>query len=47
MTLLETLWNNEGDEAETVAALDSGDLQLSGNFRGHEAEVVADYNEGK
>ena len=45
-TLLEAVWNADGD-AETVAAqvtarLESGNLQLTGNFKGHEAEFIAE-----
>jgi hypothetical protein len=45
-TLLEAVWNADGD-AETVAAqvtarLESGNLQLTGNFKDHEAEFTAE-----
>ena len=45
-TLLEAVWNADGD-AETVAAqitarLESGKLQLTGNFKGREAELIAE-----
>ncbi len=45
-TLLEAVWNADGD-AETVVAqvtarLESGNLQLTGNFKGHEAEIAAE-----
>jgi hypothetical protein len=39
------MWNADGDAdtaAEAIRArLESGDLQLTGNFRGHEAEISA------
>ena len=45
-TLLEAVWNADGDAA-TVAAqiaarLESGNLQLTGNFKGCEAELTAE-----
>lgn len=43
MTLLETLWASSGDAEEVVERLATGELRLSGNFRGREAEVVEDY----
>ena len=42
MTLLETMWS--GADADDVAAdLESGALVLSGNFKGLESDIVADY----
>jgi hypothetical protein len=48
-TLLDAMWNTDGD-AETAAAaitarLESGNLQLTGNFKGHENEIVRDAQE--
>lgn len=40
-TLLAALWENTEDEV--VEALAVGNLTLTGNFRGHESEVVEDY----
>lgn len=42
-TMLSALWESDGDEAAVVADLDSGKLTLTGNFKGREHEVVADY----
>ena len=42
-TLLEAL--SKFDEDVVVEMLASGELSLTGNFRGHEAEVVASYKE--
>ncbi len=46
MTLLETIWTTEGTETEVIAtvteALKTGELTLTGNFKGHEAEIVAE-----
>jgi len=53
MTLLETIQaeldtDPAGDIARAIAEkLENGDMQLTGNFRGHEAEMVADYKECK
>ncbi len=44
-TLLAAIEATDGDAenaiAEIVARLESGDLQLTGNFKGHEAEILA------
>ena len=49
MTLLETIWNQEGTESDVVrtvvAQMESGSLKLSGNFRGSELDIVADLSE--
>ena len=45
MTLLEALWNNDSNEDMIRASLLDGSLTLTGNFRGHEAEVAADIEE--
>ena len=44
MTLLETMWNG-ANAADVAADLESGALVLSGNFKGLEAKVAADYFE--
>ena len=44
MTLLFLL--SRVDESRAVRLLDHGRVTLSGNFRGREAEVVADYRRG-
>ena len=45
-TLLEAMWNTDGDEETAAAAitarLDSGRLVLTGNFKGREAELTAE-----
>jgi hypothetical protein len=45
-TLLAAMWDTDGDAesatSEIVARLESGKLQLTGNFKGHEAEIAAE-----
>jgi len=41
-TLLAAMWEAGGNEAEIVARLESGDLELTGNFKGREAELTAE-----
>ncbi len=44
MTLLETIWNADGNEADVVAKtaekLANGELVLTGNFKGREIEIA-------
>ena len=44
-TLLAAVWESGGDFAAILARLESGDLQLTGNFKGEESEVVRDAQE--
>lgn len=46
-TLLAAMWESGGDEDEILRMLEAGELVLTGNFKGHEAEVVADAREEK
>ena len=39
-TLLKAVWESGGDVAAILSRLESGQLQLTGNFKGHEAEIV-------
>ncbi len=39
-TLLAAMWESGGDAEAILARLESGDLQLTGNFKGREAEMV-------
>jgi hypothetical protein len=39
-TLLAAVWEVGGDEEAILAALEAGELELAGNFKGHEAELV-------
>jgi hypothetical protein len=43
-TLLAAMWDTDGDAdkaaAEVIARLESGNLQLTGNFKGREAEIA-------
>jgi len=41
-TLLEAVWNSDGDTAEIAERLESGDLELTGNFKGREREIARD-----
>ena len=41
--MLQALW--ESDEETVVEDLADGTLTLTGNFKGHEDEVVASYHE--
>lgn len=41
-TLLAAVWENGGNVEEIRARLESGALELIGNFKGHEAEIVAE-----
>ena len=45
MTLLAAMVESGGDAAAILARLESGDLQLTGNFKGQEAEIVRDAQE--
>ena len=40
-TLLAAIWAAD-DESAVIADLADGSLKLTGNFKGHEAEVAAD-----
>ena len=41
-TLLEAVWENDGDTVEIAALLESGELELTGNFKGREREIARD-----
>jgi hypothetical protein len=41
-TLLAAVWENGGNVEEIRARLESGDLVLTGNFKGQEAEIAAE-----
>ncbi len=41
-TLLAAVWENGGNVEEIRARLENGELQLIGNFKGHEAEIAAE-----
>ncbi len=45
MTLLEAI--QEWDEAEVIRHLESGELELTGNFRGAETELLIDWAEAQ
>jgi hypothetical protein len=44
-TLLAAVWESGGNADAILSRLESGDLQLTGNFKGHENEIVADAQE--
>ena len=44
-TLLAAIWENGGNEAAILDALESGDLKLTGNFKGRESEISRDARE--
>ena len=41
-TLLAAMWESGGDAEAIRAKLEKGDLQLTGNFKGCEREIVRD-----
>ncbi len=41
-TLLAAVWESGGNVEEIRARLESGDLILTGNFKGQEAEIAAE-----
>jgi len=41
-TLLEAVWENGGNAEEIAALLESGELELTGTFKGREAELTAE-----
>jgi hypothetical protein len=41
-TLLKAVWENGGNVEDIRARLESGELVLTGNFKGQEAEIVAE-----
>ncbi len=41
-TLLAAMWAAEGDQDAVLDALESGDIELTGNFKGHEKDIVAE-----
>lgn len=41
ITLLAAMWAAKGNQDTVLDALESGEIELTGNFRGHEKEIVA------
>ncbi len=41
-TLLAAMWESGGNVEEIIADLESGKLQLTGNFKGRELEIARD-----
>ncbi len=44
-TLLAAMWESGGNAAAILSRLESGQLKLTGNFEGHEKEIVSDAQE--
>ena len=44
-TLLAAVWESGGNADAILARLESGELHLTGNFKGHENEIVRDAQE--
>ncbi len=40
-TLLAAMWAAKGDQDAVLDALENGEIELTGNFRGYEKEIVA------
>jgi hypothetical protein len=41
-TLLNAIWNADGNADEIIARLESGEIELTGNFKGREREIARD-----
>ena len=41
-TLLRAMWESGGNVEEIAADLESGELELTGNFKGRELEIARD-----
>ena len=44
-TLLAAVWESGGDADAILSRLESGQLELTGNFKGRENEIVSDAQE--